>query len=625
MSIILNGTLSNVALNKTVTSVGGVPEANPITYVTNGDITSANYYGMVDSLSYVQIDLGTLYGINQITVWHYYLDSRIYNSTKTQVSANGVDWITIFDSAVSGTYTETASGKISTITPIAVRYIRDYTNGSSANISNHWVEIQAQGTSDYSVASTYIKKFLTSESWVVPGDVTSVKVLVVAGGGGGGGSFGGGGGGGGLIYNSTYSVTPNDTMAITVGTGGNGGTGVIDGYGSNGLNSIFGSLVAVGGGGGGSYYPSTGGSTEGKAGGSGGGASTSEEAFHATIGGASTSGQGNIGGNSFTRTPYIAGGGGGAGNIGGTAVTNGGNGGNGLSYDISGISTYYSGGGGGAAYTYSNGSLPGVAGLGGASDGKGGNAENAVAAIDNTGGGGGGGGYSNGNGGTGGSGIVIISYESAISPSFYPHSIGSALYGTLSSVYTWYVQWYQYPTNTSVINSTSNFTVNSVSIGVSGVDVSVTVYNLNDISRSGSVGFDPGIFTYKSLPTIRFYNVTLGTYVLAYNTELSTTVAGNSGNLITGSILHQQTLNVTVPFSWFESTNATWNVNISELVTIVETAVTQTNTRTSDNFVVPPIFNVKVRYQDAIATAKNIWVRKDDALSTVKTITVKNT
>ena len=74
----------------------------------------------------------------------------------------------------------------------------------------------------------------------------------------------------------------------------------------------------------------------------------------------------------------------------------GGDGGDGLSYDISGVSTYYAGGGGGAS--------DGIQGLGGL--GGGGSAGNpGVAGAPNTGG------MANGVGGVGGSGIVIIRYK----------------------------------------------------------------------------------------------------------------------------------------------------------------------------------------------------------------------
>lgn len=112
-----------------------------------------------------------------------------------------------------------------------------------------------------------------NHDFVVPQGVTSVKVLVVAGGGGAGyynsiSSSGGGGGAGGLILIddlSIYNVSYGNNISVTVGDGGAGS--IIGMYsGSNGGNSVFGTLIALGGGGGGSST-----ANDGVNGGSGGG------------------------------------------------------------------------------------------------------------------------------------------------------------------------------------------------------------------------------------------------------------------------------------------------------------------------------------------------------------------
>lgn len=134
-------TVINIALNKTVTSSGTLVTGSRI---TDGDITTANYaYVTETGLHYVQVDLGTTYPLESVKVWHYYGDPRTYYATKTQISSDGTTWVTVFDSAVSGTYTETSSGVTRTFSITNARYIRDYINGSTANTGNHWVELQA--------------------------------------------------------------------------------------------------------------------------------------------------------------------------------------------------------------------------------------------------------------------------------------------------------------------------------------------------------------------------------------------------------------------------------------------------------------------------------------------------
>ena len=252
-----------------------------------------------------------------------------------------------------------------------------------------------------------VQRFTTTgtTAWTAPTDVTSVEVLVVAGGGGSGGpglrsgfpnssSWSGGGGGGGLIYNNQYPVTPGQTYTVTVGAGG-----ALD---TNGGNSVFGNLTAIGGGAGGDSSNGAIGDN-GSAGGSGGGGGGDI----ATAGGAGTAGQGFAGGAGQDPTPEAAGGGGGAGGA-GVAGSGTGAGGIGLQFGISGTPTYYAGGGGGACGTQNKSTNTG--GLGGGGNGSTlmyNNASNSTAGTANTGGGGGGGPS------VGGSGIVLIRYTTA--------------------------------------------------------------------------------------------------------------------------------------------------------------------------------------------------------------------
>jgi hypothetical protein len=248
----------------------------------------------------------------------------------------------------------------------------------------------------------------TGTTYWVPAQSGLVELLVVAGGGGGGfGFYGGGGGAGGLIYNKQYKVDAGKTYTVTVGAGGNGSSSATS-RASNGGNSQFGSLIAIGGGGGGSRNnDSAGQPSNGNSGGSGGGGS-----FPPNIGGAGVFGQGNNGGGSVTASGTYSGygmGGGGAGGPGQSAGFNaryGAQGGGGLGYDISGTLTYYAGGGGGGGNTTSL-DHEVAGGIGGG--GNGGRLSSGTAGTANTGGGGGGSGASSA-GSAGGSGIVIVRY-----------------------------------------------------------------------------------------------------------------------------------------------------------------------------------------------------------------------
>lgn len=279
--------------------------------------------------------------------------------------------------------------------------------------------------------------FLASNSWQVPEGVVSVQVLVVGGGGGGGSTdvlnyAAGGGGGGGVIYDANYTngITPGASITVTVGAGGAGAVAGANGdssRGTNGGDSVFGTITAKGGGGGG------GGPTavnlnysQGKDGGSGGGEGVQTTAGTST-GGSGTAGpprQGYDGGQSyygaceclFCLCPdrNSGGGGGGAGGLGQTAPNrNAGSGG--IGYDASGVfgtgygaSGWFAGGGGGGSAGAGD---KGSASHGGGTGGKG--TDVAQPGSNNTGGGGGGAGQTSSTdraGGNGGSGVVLVKY-----------------------------------------------------------------------------------------------------------------------------------------------------------------------------------------------------------------------
>lgn len=99
---------TNVALNKTVTALSGGANLN---LITDGIVNNTYGHATGSMLNYITIDLGDTHNLKEITVWHYYADSRTYYKTKTEVSEDGTNWFSVFDSDIEGTYVETASGK----------------------------------------------------------------------------------------------------------------------------------------------------------------------------------------------------------------------------------------------------------------------------------------------------------------------------------------------------------------------------------------------------------------------------------------------------------------------------------------------------------------------------------
>ena len=247
------------------------------------------------------------------------------------------------------------------------------------------------GTITY-IGNKTIHAFLSNGTFTVPADMSgNVSVLIVAGAGGGGqsGSQGGGGGAGGLVYKVTHAVTAQG-YSIVIGAGAAVET--------NGNNSTFDGLTAVGGGAGKGY------DMAGSNGGSGGGAGTAHPTPPAPSGGTGTQtaqggdsgtyGFGNDGGIGSLNLGY-AGGGGGAGAVGSSGNPSTGGAGKDYSSEFGtdyGVSGVFAKGGNGCTP-----STPGAGGAGGANTGNGGAGD--WATYDNS--------------RIGGSGIVIISYVTA--------------------------------------------------------------------------------------------------------------------------------------------------------------------------------------------------------------------
>ena len=103
----------NVALGKSVSHNGSSVAYGTPEWVTDGEFVNSNaYFNPVGaSPLYVQIDLGELINVEKITVWHYYPWGRAYHGAKTEVSKDGVNWTTIFDSDVDGEYAEQSDGR----------------------------------------------------------------------------------------------------------------------------------------------------------------------------------------------------------------------------------------------------------------------------------------------------------------------------------------------------------------------------------------------------------------------------------------------------------------------------------------------------------------------------------
>ena len=87
-----------------------IPNASVYTDTYLLDDGTPEYYVSQTSKSCLELDLGSVrYDIDSIKIWHYYMDNRIYNH-QLQVSKDGMTWITLYDSKISGGYIESDAG-----------------------------------------------------------------------------------------------------------------------------------------------------------------------------------------------------------------------------------------------------------------------------------------------------------------------------------------------------------------------------------------------------------------------------------------------------------------------------------------------------------------------------------
>ena len=108
-------TRSNVYSNIGSVTKSGVNNSTNANYIKTHAITkgthspSSTYIGFGASTGII-IDLGQVFEIETIKIWHYWADGRTYHNVKTEISEDKVNWKTVFDSDVSGEYAESADG-----------------------------------------------------------------------------------------------------------------------------------------------------------------------------------------------------------------------------------------------------------------------------------------------------------------------------------------------------------------------------------------------------------------------------------------------------------------------------------------------------------------------------------
>lgn len=116
---------------------GEIITLHHLDYYTDGIMDNERYIFSSGGWQCLELDLGSIRkDIDSICVWHRHSGSRCYNH-RLQVSENGTDWITLFDSDMQGSYEETEHGKCYYLNDTSIVNTFSSIRQNMASISSH--------------------------------------------------------------------------------------------------------------------------------------------------------------------------------------------------------------------------------------------------------------------------------------------------------------------------------------------------------------------------------------------------------------------------------------------------------------------------------------------------------
>ena len=152
--------VTNVALDKPVSSTTEIPIIGELEMVTDGDKrgSDGSFVELDPFMQSVTIDLEAEHEIYAVLVWHYHMQARVYFDVVVQI-ADDPDFITnvrtLFNSDIDNSsglgvghdmhYVETSEGKLINAKGQKARYVRLFSNGNHNNDLSHYVEVEVFG------------------------------------------------------------------------------------------------------------------------------------------------------------------------------------------------------------------------------------------------------------------------------------------------------------------------------------------------------------------------------------------------------------------------------------------------------------------------------------------------
>lgn len=148
-----------ISRGRPVTASDSEPVVGELSYVTDGDKegSDGSYVELGTGPQSVRIDLGDLYHVHAVVVWHYHSQPRAYHDVVVLLSSdeeaavpsvifnNDVDDSLGFGKGEDPEYIETARGRLISAGGPPARYVWLYSNGSTASEMNHYVEVEVYG------------------------------------------------------------------------------------------------------------------------------------------------------------------------------------------------------------------------------------------------------------------------------------------------------------------------------------------------------------------------------------------------------------------------------------------------------------------------------------------------
>ena len=151
---------SNVAFKKPIIGFNEPPIIGDLEMITDGDkeATDGSYVELGPGLKNITIDLQDEFYIYAICLWHYHKQPRIYFDVIVQ-TAQDQDFITgvntLFNNDTDNSaglgigknmnYTETNEGRLIDGKGLRARFVRFYSNGSTGNELNNYIEVEVYG------------------------------------------------------------------------------------------------------------------------------------------------------------------------------------------------------------------------------------------------------------------------------------------------------------------------------------------------------------------------------------------------------------------------------------------------------------------------------------------------